>query len=383
MFAICPVEPNLIIRLMAKQLFVALAFLFACGPSYAQFYVHPSLNEEEKKVFAMIGGDSPAYRSYMRNTALFSHVQENLRRAALLARCTRLMHSHGDMIYFDPETREAVMRVVAKHVTGEVGGTSIGVFRWNHRAVLWATSDMLLAQKDSLFRFVETVDGRRAFALYETLRILTTFKNASIDVNTGRTMAAPLLLLKQYFVEANQMDIFGKFLNVVASDLRAQIEALPTLTEVGKADVETHTRLATNFLTHDGQFLAAFVQSLSPTDRQILERLGEFPFITNMEDAAIAVRWRTDRELAEAFSRMRNASPGQPTTSSDASASGSAVTQPKRPSQRGTPSYLRDLGEWIDHKFPRPPEWQEYAAGLNPLKLSDSAHVQFCPNAAR
>ena len=323
-------------------------------------YLPAGLSENELNALDLAGRNDAALTAWRRRRA-YDVAKENLRRAALIERCTAIRERKPDDFDFDPVLRAALDGVVDKMRAGKIFPLGLESYRYSMRAVLWAQRHTGAGEWQALWRRAQTPAGRRALQRQRAVQVMDGYGDAT-DIETGATLAYPPIPLKAYFVRSGQLGEFERALQSAAPALVASFARVRTLQDHGEADFPWLRELAGGLEKNMAAISNAFVDGLPQAESREIDELASSPYFTLYEDAAEA------GALFVAPADRRNAA---------------KIDDPKfggiKFGDRAAPNYREFVRASVESEYPQPPAFMERMMRMGPRDFIDNAHRPFCP----
>lgn len=316
-------------------------------------YVPEGLSQTEMQALELQGLNDAALNTWNR-LAPYALAAENLRRAALLERCTKITSAKPDDYYFDPTLRAALDGVVDKMRAGKVFQITLEGFRHRARTPLWAARHTSAADWQAVRQLAQSPAGQLALQRIRAGQVMASYD--PIDVNTGAWLAYLPIALKAYFTQSSQTDTFDRALRTVGAELAADFARVRPLEQHTAADLAWLSRLSQTLAEKMPEISKAFFELLPAGERKVLDTLYETAYFRLYDDASDAVTTAGLGEASLDDPKFRGLAPGM----------------------RDKPNYLAFVRASLDREFPLSPE-ELLSFGIRPAQVVGSAHWAFCP----
>lgn len=283
----------------------------------AQLYLPDGLSADEQKVFEVLGLKDPAYRSHLSKTLQFEVTKEQFRRAALLAKCRALSREGTDKYHFDSALRNAMMSVVNKIAIGQLNAPSLAMFRWEHRAILWAWSVTPAQERRDLMGLLESSKGRQLLQQLFLVRAAANYQHYSYDVSSGVPQPAAPVLIKSYFKAAGQLPLLEAVVMEHLPESQKEFRELKELENYTVADIPMLMPLANGFQRIESEFKDHIFETFSLEDQQALRKILGNTFWRSHREALGATFLEREQEYRSAMNKQAFAD-AKENTSTDA-----------------------------------------------------------------
>lgn len=326
-------------------------------------YLPAGLSENELNVLDLAGWNDAALTAWRRQRA-YNVAKENLRRAALLERCTAIGERKPDDFDFDPALRAALDGVVDKMRAGKIFPLDLKSFRHSARAALWAQQHTGAAQWQALWRRAQTPAGRQALQRLRAVEVMDGYGEAT-DIATGATLAYPPIALKAYFARSGQLGEFERALQAAAPALAAGFARVRTVQDHGAADFPWLRQLAEGLEKNMAAISKAFEGGLPQAERKEMDAFVSSPYFGLYHDAAEAA--------------------ALPLLTLPQRGNAAKIDDPKfkgiKFGDRDAPNYGQFVLASLESEYPQSADFMERMLRMGPRDFIDSVHRPFCPQA--
>ena len=353
-------------RLLKKTL---LACALACLTMAvnAQVFIPDGLSDDEIKIFEILGVKNPAYANLRNNTVLYELAWENLSRAGLLIRCTKLRVNDGNHHHFDSDIRNAVLRIVNKINLGQLPlKQNLESFKASNKAVLWAIKMTSSEEKQRLFAYLNSNQGNKILQLSYAAGAMANYSNNMVDVRTGMKIVVAPIYLKNYFAQSDQIHLLENIVSKLMPETLVKFRTLKSSEHYSSKDKDWLEPIAESFESKASELENYFYESLTKDDLTQLNKLLSNQFFILLQDAKAAINAQNMSRITSIFGKNQNKSDDKDLSSI-------------KIGDRKDLRYNFFIFKQLEQAYPMPNDYAEQLYKMLPKDFSDNEHLNFCP----